>query len=275
LAKCIAWLLRRDDRGVDAYGAAALAGAPDAARQALAREMGLIAALADVVRAPSDREAKRLGGDALAHYEATHRLPRSAAHPVDLTKIIGGGMRAHRLAMRALQLSYAGDGRNEFFFVSAEGGAWFLACIDQISYSVGAAEALSQLVSDNEALLEQHIDARVVDDFAALIEAQGPRADLLAFLGAICSCKGRGVKSNQELCAQRFGLVADGGVGGARRRGTLLLRCESGGSRGLPAEPRVPWASVSRNPRQFHFNMTLYESMRAMFVSRSRELVQG
>ena len=33
--------------------------------------------------------------------------------------------------------------------------------------------------------------------------------------------------------------------------------------------------AVSRKPLQFHFNMTLYESMRAMFVSRSRELVQG
>ena len=31
---------------------------------------------------------------------------------------------------------------------------------------------------------------------------------------------------------------------------------------------------VSRKPLQFHFNMTLYESMRATFVSRSRELVQ-
>ena len=31
---------------------------------------------------------------------------------------------------------------------------------------------------------------------------------------------------------------------------------------------------VSRKPLQLRFNMTLYESMRAMFVSRSRELVQ-
>ena len=32
--------------------------------------------------------------------------------------------------------------------------------------------------------------------------------------------------------------------------------------------------AVSRKPLQLRFNMTLYESMRAMFVSRSRELVQ-
>ena len=32
--------------------------------------------------------------------------------------------------------------------------------------------------------------------------------------------------------------------------------------------------SVSRKPLQLRFNMTLYESMRAIFVSRSRELVQ-
>ena len=35
-----------------------------------------------------------------------------------------------------------------------------------------------------------------------------------------------------------------------------------------------PSPPVSRKPLQLHFNMTLYESMRAMFVSRSRELVQ-
>ena len=34
------------------------------------------------------------------------------------------------------------------------------------------------------------------------------------------------------------------------------------------------WTPVSRKPLQLLFNMTLYESMRAMFVSRSRELVQ-
>ena len=33
-------------------------------------------------------------------------------------------------------------------------------------------------------------------------------------------------------------------------------------------------APVSRKPLQLLFNMTLYESMRAIFVSRSRELVQ-
>ena len=34
------------------------------------------------------------------------------------------------------------------------------------------------------------------------------------------------------------------------------------------------WEAVSRKPLQFHFNMALYESMRAIFVSISRELVQ-
>jgi transcriptional regulator with AAA-type ATPase domain len=33
-------------------------------------------------------------------------------------------------------------------------------------------------------------------------------------------------------------------------------------------------SAVSRKPLQLRFNMTLYESMRATFVSRSRELVQ-
>ena len=35
-----------------------------------------------------------------------------------------------------------------------------------------------------------------------------------------------------------------------------------------------PFDDASRKPLQLRFNMTLYESMRATFVSRSRELVQ-
>ena len=107
-------------------------------------------------------------------------------------------------------------------------------------------------MSDNEALLEMHIDERVVDDFAALIEAQGPRADLLAFLGAICSCKGRGVKSNQELCANRLGLVDSPGRGLSQqmeaRRATLLLRCRSGGD--LRRRPRSSGAAARRTRRR-------------------------
>ena len=160
LGACIAWLLGRDagDAPPDPGAAASLAGAPDRGRQALAREMGLVAALADVVRAPRDREARALGADARRSYLASHRLPPGAR---DLGAAIGPGVRAHRLAMRALQLCFAGNKANEFFFVEQEGGGWFLACIDQIACSVGAAEALSQLVSDNEELLERHIDARV------------------------------------------------------------------------------------------------------------------
>ena len=40
---------------------------------------------------------------------------------------------------------------------------------------------------------------------------------------------------------------------------------------------RIPgrvWPPVSRKPLQLRFNMTLYESMRAIFVSKSRVLVQ-
>ena len=44
--------------------------------------------------------------------------------------------------------------------------------------------------------------------------------------------------------------------------------------RGLGAEERPRVAPVSKKPLQLRFNVTLYESMRAIFVSRSRELVQ-
>ena len=272
LGACIGWLLGKDagETPLSPSQAAALGGTPDRGRQALAREMGLIAALADVVRAPCDREARALGGDRLRHYLASHRLPKEAR---DLTAIIGPGMIAHRLAMRALQLAYTYNRENEFFFVEQEDGAWFLACIDQISYSVGAAEALSQLVSDNEELLEMHIDARVCDDFCSLIEAQGPRAELLQFLGAVCSCRGRGVKSNQELCAYRLGLVETPGRGESTaneaKRGALLIKCRQGGDGGLPRGPAVDWVPghMARAPPRFLGDAELREGFAAAFVS--------
>ena len=61
-----------------------------------------------------------------------------------------------------------------------------------------------------------------------------------------------------------------------RRTGAPLCRASQPlaglRERDMPEDESAP---VSRKPFQFHFNMTLYESMRAMFVSRSRELVQG
>ncbi|KAH8097183.1 ryanodine-sensitive calcium-release channel [Aureococcus anophagefferens] len=212
LGACIAWLGR--DAGDAAGPGAAAPRGPDRGRQALAREMGLVAALADVVRA-RDREAGPSAG------------PNSNLQP-------------------DFNLCFAGNKANEFFFVEQEGGGWFLACIDQIAYSVGAAEALSQLVSDNEELLERHIDARVVDDFASLIEAQGPRADLLGFLGAICSCRGRGVKSNQELCAARLGLVDAPGAGGREARRSAARSC-CGSARAATAAPAGAARGVGRD----------------------------
>ncbi|KAK7239753.1 inositol 1,4,5-trisphosphate-sensitive calcium-release channel [Aureococcus anophagefferens] len=148
-----------------------------------------------------------------------------------------------------------GNKANEFFFVEQEGGGWFLACIDQIAYSVGAAEALSQLVSDNEELLERHIDARR-RRLRVAHRGAGPRADLLGFLGAICSCRGRGVKSNQELCAARLGSAsrrAGRAAGRARPRRSAARSCcgSARGGGGLPPGPPVEWAATGAAPAAF------------------------
>ena len=237
MAAAIAFLLGRDDGSAPGPDAA-----PDAGRQDMAREIGLIGALVDVVRGPTDREARSRPDAELAAYLDGGKLRFD--DEMGTIRAIGPGLRAHKLAMKALGLCLQGSPANEFFFVEGGDGRWTQALISQTEHRLGASEALSRLLSDNETLLEDHVGAGLVDDFARLIEVRGPRADLLGFFGAICSCRGKGVKSNQELTAQRLGVVALGGVGSRaerrnvrRRRRRLLLRCAAGGSRGLPAGP--------------------------------------
>ena len=60
-------------------------------------------------------------------------------------------------------------------------------------------------------------------------------------------------------------------------RNSALGEVLAGGLVTDPADRIAPLdalAPASGNPRQLRFNMTVYESMRAMFVSRSRELAQ-
>ena len=102
--------------------------------------------------------------------------------PGGMVAAIGEGQRAHKLAMKALGLCLQGNPENEFFFVASDGGRWTQALIAQTVHRLGASECLSRLLSDNETLLEDHVGEGLVDDFAKLIEARGPRADLLGFL---------------------------------------------------------------------------------------------
>ena len=68
--------------------------------------------------------------------------------------------------------------------------------------------------------------------------------------------------------------VVVAGQGGSGSRGLALLLRAAGVAMNGDRDTNRESGAVSRKPLQFRFNMTLYESMRTSFVSRSRELVQ-
>lgn len=165
-------------------------GMPVASRQHLARELGLMDALMDLT---------------VEFFRGGRHLPSTV----------------HAVAMHALMLCYAECRENEVYAVKYSSGKWFHSLISQLEYAEsGAASALTLLVCDNERLLARHIDDKIVDQFVAHINHQGPVSDLLHFLRAVCTCKGVGMRSNQELCLRKLGLASDNEL----VRNTLLLR---------------------------------------------------
>ena len=240
---------------------------PDAARQTAARELGLIGALVDAIRAPGDRAAVAAGGAYLDAYRATGKQ-----RDVALADLGASGLAAHRLAMRALRLSFAGNRENEFYFFGGGDGTWIQALIAQSSLRVGSVEALSELLNDNEALLDRHVNDGLVDDFARIVEALGPRDDALVFFRSIASCGGAGVASNQERCSRRFGLCrpAAGDEDPDARRSRLLLECRAGDvAAGVP----FPTATAERDwgpPPRTYLGRTPTRELPPAFLRWSR-----
>ena len=71
-----------------------------------------------------------------------------------------------------------------------------------INLNIGADECLTELVEDNEALLEGNVKQHHVELFIDLINKYGLRPQYMRFLLVLCKCGDGAVDSNQELLAQ-------------------------------------------------------------------------
>ncbi len=128
----------------------------------------------------------------------------------------------HNYVLRAIKWSFLGNFRNELYLADRSLQQWQSAGTsargsgDNINAGVGgetymkallhslrsheeAATVYQELVSNNKVLLDTKISKADVDIFVNLIRTQGPVAEFLNFMTAICACKGEPLVNNQEL----------------------------------------------------------------------------
>ena len=81
---------------------------------------------------------------------------------------------------------------------------WVHCMILCASHLPPAQECLATLLSNNEELLDKFVDDETVKSFIRNIQEKGPESATMEFFTAICSCKGKQILSNQELCLKRL-----------------------------------------------------------------------
>ena len=72
--------------------------------------------------------------------------------------------------------------------------------INQIPFRLGAASALTTLISNNKSLLLSFVNEATLNFFRDLICQWGPDKSFLEVFRAICSCKGVALQDNQRKC---------------------------------------------------------------------------
>ena len=116
---------------------------------------------------------------------------------------------------------------------------WVNATIFQVGDVPQAAECLNMILSNNTALLDKYVDTATIDKFIDLIGNQGPHKRFMKFFCAICSCNGKQIISNQELCLTRLFLDAE-------ERKRLMLVTRDNGALRLPLPRGTKQASETR-----------------------------
>ena len=81
---------------------------------------------------------------------------------------------------------------------------WVHCIILCASHLPPAQQCLATLLSNNEELLDKFVDDETVKSFIRNIQEKGPESATMVFFKAICSCKGKQILSNQELCLKRL-----------------------------------------------------------------------
>jgi hypothetical protein len=81
---------------------------------------------------------------------------------------------------------------------------WINCVIHFCSSITFAQDLLGTLLNNNEDLLDKFVNEETVRRFEKNIATRGPEATTMKFFRQICSCNGKSIMSNQELCLTRL-----------------------------------------------------------------------
>ena len=140
-----------------------------------------------------------------------------------------------KLSWHSLTQLFTGNRDSENYF-AAQPGYINPGIIAQIADPIGAALAFSQLITDNAALLKDHIDTQITQAFLDLLRERPPQARLLEFFSSIMVCQDLPIISNQEMVLQQLILTP------ANRDQILLRVADSEERRDFEVNEQDPWA---------------------------------
>lgn len=102
-----------------------------------------------------------------------------------------------RLMYKLLKHCFEGHQLNQTYIARHR---WTEVMMNQIGSSIGAEEALTELLANNRPLLEEQVDDKLINFLISIIWKKGPNPSYLRFLTALCSCEGKAISGNQEDC---------------------------------------------------------------------------
>ena len=192
-----------------------------------------------LVRARTSRRstgAARASAAPKAGYSATRCRARCRSSCAPTTRSSSSSASAWRRCARRTarargRLARHADRRGAALLAARAGVS---AVIRQVGDVESAAECLNHVLSNNAALLDKFVDEFTVRKFVALINDRGPHKRFLHFFKAICSCQGRQIATNQELCLHLLCHDAETYHG-------MLLKTKFADNPGT----RAPWKSLS------------------------------
>ncbi len=74
--------------------------------------------------------------------------------------------------------------------------------IKHLGHELGAEPCLTAMLTNNMQLLDKKVETKQILGFIKLIDTYGQKSQFIDFLGALCSCLGQAIVSNQKLICQ-------------------------------------------------------------------------
>jgi len=163
-------------------------GPSDEFQQTMARHLKLMNTVFSMIQAPLEKGIR-------------------LEHTVPLDKRFRPVHNIHILLFRVLTQLFLGNADCELYFckqkitinASPAPVSFLQVLMQQVIYPWGAGDCLTNLLSENQQLLDEYVNDELLGKFNQLIATQGINEEFLEFFAAICCSKNKPVVSNQEL----------------------------------------------------------------------------